>query len=96
MFTIGQTIWIPCQIQGGAFSNEYLVSIETEEGISSGFADDRDVRPDSSGSERGAIRATILELAPNAIKVRIHGSFFATAAGMMQFSSNWASSHLRG
>jgi hypothetical protein len=95
MFSKGQTVGIPCEIKGGAFSNEYLVSIATEEGLISGFADQRDVRPDPKNRERGVIRAIVEETSADRIKVRIFGSFFTTAAGMMQFSSHWANEHLQ-
>lgn len=95
MFQIGQTVEIPCEIQGGAFSNEHLVSIATEDGVMSGFADVADVRPDPQNPGRGVIRATVVALAADKVQVRIFGSFFTTAAGMMQFSSSWAHTHLR-
>jgi len=95
IFQIGQTVGIPCKIQSGAFSNEYLVSILTEDGILSGFADQSDVRRSAANSEDGTIRATVVGLEPGRVKVRIYGSFFTTAAGMMQFSSNWAQTNLR-
>lgn len=88
MFKVGQEIGIPCQIQGGAFSNEYLISIDTEEGLLSGFADERDVK--RTDGDRGVIRATVVDLDQRGVRVRLHGSFFTTASGMMQFSSNWA------
>ena len=94
-FTLGQTVNIPCQIQGGAFSNEYLVSITTEDGIISGFADENDVRRDLKNPENGTIRGRVVELGPDGVRVRIYGSFFTTAAGMMQFSSSWANTHLQ-
>ena len=94
-FQVGQTVGIPCNIQGGAFSSEYLVSIVTDDGILSGFADQSNVRPDPRNPERGTIRATVVSVAPDEIKVRIYGSFFTTAAGMMQFSSSWAQTNLR-
>lgn len=94
MFRVGQEIEVPCQIQGGAFSNENLVSIETEDGLLSGFADAKDVR--QTGGERGLIRATVVDVDPSrGVRVRIYGSFFTTASGMMEFSSSWANTHLQ-
>jgi hypothetical protein len=94
-FVPGQTVGVPCQIQGGAFTSEYFISIQTEEGILSGFADSADVRPDQQNPTRGTVRATVVDLEPDKIKVRIYGSFFTIAAGTIHFSSNWASTHLQ-
>lgn len=93
-FSIGQIVGVPCQIQGGAFTNEYLVSINTDEGLLSGFADAREVRPNQGDKTRGIINARVVEIVNNEIKVRIFGSFFTIASGMMNFSSHWASKHL--
>jgi len=94
MFSVGQTVRVPCEIQGGAFSNEYLVSIQTDEGILSGFADANDVRPTSKNPSKGMIRATVVEVSTNLVKVRIYGSFFTIAGGTTHFSHDWANRNL--
>ena len=94
MFSVGQTVGVRCEIQGGAFSNEYLVSIETDEGILSGFADAEDVRPHSKDPSKGVIRATVVEVSASLVKVRIHGSFFTIAGGTTHVSYDWANRNL--
>jgi hypothetical protein len=94
-FQIGQEVFIPCQIQDGAFSSEVLVSITAEEGVLSGFADRNDVRIDPKNPNNGTIRASVVEIDANAVKVRICGSFFTIAAGTTLFSSSWADRHLQ-
>lgn len=95
LLTPGQTVGLPCMVQPGAFSNEYLVTIETEEGILSGFAHQEDVRRDATDPSKGTVRGTVIELKDDMVKVRICGSFFTIAAGTTLFSTDWASIHFQ-
>jgi hypothetical protein len=95
IFSRGQDVAIPCTIQAGALIDEFLVSIETEDGTLSGFADKADVRPDPKDPSRGRIRASVVEVGSDKIKVRIYGSFFRIASGTTVVSSDWANTHLQ-
>jgi hypothetical protein len=90
-FHLGQTVGIPCQIQDGAFSSEYLISIETDDqGVLTGFADVNSVVLDPRNTGRGMIKGTVVALDSNSVKVRIQGSFFTIASGTTVFSPQWA------
>ena len=92
----GQVVGIPCQIHPGAFSNEYLVTINTEEGVLSGFAQVDDILQDPSDQSKGLIRGTVVEVVEaDSVKVRINGSFFTIAAGTTMFSLAWATENLQ-
>ncbi len=87
----GQTVGVPCDIQPGAFSNEYLVSVHTDSDDILGFVTiDLVEEVQDSG---GYIRAVVLDVTPEAVKVRLPGSFFTTT-GIAFLSPDWASSNL--
>jgi len=71
----GEMILIPVNTGSGAFSGERLITFDTLHGPISGFirADQVEVR--NGGS---FIKALVLEVTPDHISVRLHGSFFTT------------------
>ncbi len=92
-FTIGQRVGVPCQIQPGPFPGERLVTIETNDGVISGFVRDQEVRVTTGNN--GTVFGTVLEVSNEYVSVRIAGSFFTTASGFTRVSSDWAQSHLQ-
>lgn len=90
-FELGQVVGIPCDVKPGAFSGEYLVTIDTKTGPISGF-----VRTERlSGGEGGItyLRGVVQEVTEDTVTVRIHGSFFTTT-GLAYLQSEWARSNL--
>ena len=92
-FKRGQTVDVPCEIQPGAFPEENLVTITTNAGVVSGFVKNAYVKKIQGSS--GYIRGTVLEVTPQAVQVRLPGSFFTTASGVTSVSSGWAREHLQ-
>jgi len=91
-FKRGQIVNVPCEIQPGAFPGERLVTIHTDKGALSGFVKAEHVT--TSEDAFGSIRGTVVEVAPDAVKVRLPGSFFTSASGMTSVSPSWANKHL--
>ncbi len=88
-FQVGQSVNVPCDIGNGAFSDEYLVTLTTQKGPSSGFVQDRYVNK-SAGSIRGIIR----KIDGETITIQLPGSYFLTAMGFMTFRAHWANEHI--
>jgi len=91
-FRSGQVVKVPCHVQPGAFPDERLVTIPTDKGDISGFVKAEYVT-ESQGTS-GYVQGTVVEVGPDAIKVRLPGSFFTTALGVASVSPGWASQHL--
>jgi|SRR5207247_5151171 hypothetical protein len=90
-FKPGQRVNIPCDTQPGAFPDEFLVTIETDKGVVSGF-----VKNDHliKRNDRWYVQGEVVEASSDSVKVRIPGSFFTTAAGLTTASSGWATDNL--
>ncbi len=76
-FKVGQTVKVFCDVHPGAFPTEFLVTLDAVPEPVSGFVkrDDVTVR---EGEATGFILGTITDVSPDAITVRIQGSFFTT------------------
>lgn len=92
-FKRGLTVGVPCEIQPGAFPEENLVTITTDSGVVSGFVKTAYIVRAHGSS--GYVRGTVLEVTPEAVKVRLPGSFFTTASGVTSVSPGWARDHLQ-
>ena len=68
----GDTVWIPCNVKHGAFPDERNVSVDSSSGRFEGFVDVKQLR-DEIEDGRTAIRATIVGVAPGAMKARLPG-----------------------
>jgi hypothetical protein len=91
-FKRGQLVNVPCEIQPGAFPDERLVMIHTDKGDISGFVKAEYLTNPHGPS--GSVRGTVVEVARDAVKVRVPGSFFTSALGVASVSPGWASEHL--
>jgi hypothetical protein len=89
-FRRGQRVNIPRKVQKGAFPDEFLVTIETDKGIVSGFLKNAFV---SEYHGRHYVQGVVVEAGPDQVQVRVPGSFFTTAAGLTTVSSGWARNH---
>jgi hypothetical protein len=89
-FRRGQRVNIPCNVQKGAFPDEVLMTIETDKGIVSGFLESSFV---FERAGRHYVQGVVVEASPEAVQVRVPGSFFTTAAGLTTVSSGWARNH---
>lgn len=90
-FRRGQRVYIPCTVHKGAFPDEVLVTIETDKGVISGFTQSASV---VHRKGRDYVAGVVVETSADAVKVRVPGSFFTTAAGLTTVSSGWARNHL--
>lgn len=88
----GQTVFVRCEIQPGAFSDEYLITIHTDKGVMSGFVKGIYLRKPQPGP--GLVSSQVLAVQSGQITVRFPGSFFTTASGVTSFSSDWANENL--
>lgn len=88
-FQIGQWVNIPCDIGTGAFPDEYLVTLTTQNGPSSGFVQARHVNKPA-----GSIRGIISKIDGETITVQLPGEFFTTAMGFMTFPAPWVNKHV--
>ncbi len=88
-FEPGESVAIPATIQQGAFSGEYLVTVQTATGPVSGFARIKDiVTPNQT------ILAVVQESTPANLKVILSGSYFTTT-GLAEFAAEWASRNVK-
>lgn len=72
----GDSIFLPVRADPGAFTGEYLVTLETRDGPTSGFMEAEQV-VEKGG--RSFVRAQVLDVGRDWITVRLHGSFFTTS-----------------
>ncbi len=89
VFQLEQSVNIPCHIGTGAFPDEYLVTLTTQNGPSSGFVQARHVNKPA-----GSIRGIIRKIDGETITVQLPGEFFTTAMGFMTFPARWANEHV--
>ncbi len=93
MLKPGQTVFVPCDVQPGAFPDEYLITINTDREVISEFVKQPYlVKPIKFGA--GSVSGKVLAIRGNQIKVRLPGSFFTTASGLTSVSSDWATNNL--
>jgi hypothetical protein len=71
---------VPCTIQLGPFSDERLISVETEDGPILGFVQQNNLR--TADGEQGFVKGVVVEASSDSITVRLFGSFFTTALGI--------------
>ena len=71
----GDSVLVPTEIDSGAFPNEKLVTVNTEDGPVSGFARDEQI-VQQSGSH--FLRGIVERVADQIVTVKISGSFFTT------------------
>lgn len=88
-FEVGQYIVIPCGVRPGAFPSEFLVTLETLDGVSSGFVGTEYVKRTDDES-RGFIEGIVRKIEDDTMTVQLPGSYFTTAMGMTRFSTAWA------
>lgn len=74
-FSSGATIYVPCDVQGGPFS-EYLISFETVEGPVTGFVSKTILREAADG--KWSVEAKVLRIQGEVAEVLVSGSFFNT------------------
>lgn len=72
----GTRVRVPCLLSGGAFSDEYLVTVETADGALSGFIDSDAVVEDDDGT--AYVYGTVCRTEGDRIVVSLPGSFFTT------------------
>ena len=89
----GNKITVKCSIQPGAFSNERLITIKTDNSDLSGFIDIKHLKIHSDTS--GSITGKIISVNPDSVTIQLPASFFTSAAGKTSVNSEWAQSNLR-
>jgi len=84
MAQLGERVWIPTEVEAGAFPGEKLVTLDTQTGPVSGFA-----RADSiieQGSGKYYLPAEVKAMTPSTlIALLLAGSFFTTT-GLVEVS----------
>lgn len=85
-FEEGQYVSIPCHIQKGAFSIERLVTVETKEGLYSGFVREECLWQDGDKPD-GYIPGVIQSVDENTYTLGLPGEWFIS--GMMDFTADW-------
>jgi hypothetical protein len=71
----GERILVPTEVGAGAFPNEKLVTVETQEGPVSGFARADFVVTHPNGEY---LMAEVKDVTADSLTVRLFGSFFTT------------------
>jgi len=71
----GDIIGIPCDVSRGPFSEEKLVTFDTLDGPVTGFVSTDELRQTDKG---WLVRAVVLDLEPESVRVRVFGSFLTT------------------
>ena len=85
-----QIVNIPCDVQKGAFPDEVLVTMHTDNGIISGFLKSSLIIHHNG---QDYVQGVVIEASADSVQVRVPGSFFTTAAGLTTVSSGWARNH---
>jgi len=95
-FAVGNIVNIPCSIAPGAFTDERLITIQTESESISGFVKTNFLVlwDKESEEEHGHVQGKIIDVTPEFITVQIQGSFFTSAAGVASVSAGWAQNNL--
>lgn len=71
----GDKVLVPTEVVEGAFPNEKLVTVDTEEGPLSGFARNEQI-VHQSGADY--LKAIVERVADQIVTVKLSGSFFTT------------------
>ena len=85
-FKAGDFVGVKCEVQPGPFDEERLVTVETIDGVISGFVKETELREKNGQWE---VRGKVQEINGSSIKVLIYGSFFTTN-GIANISSHLA------
>jgi hypothetical protein len=80
-FTEGELVGVPCTIQLGPFPDERLVTVESREGLLSGFVKQQNLRV-TDDEDHGLVKGLVIKIAGDSVTVQLFGSFFTTALGM--------------
>jgi hypothetical protein len=71
----GERVLVPTEVEAGAFPNEKLVTVETQDGPISGFARQESIVEEKTGQY---LMAEVKTVSEKALTVRLFGSFFTT------------------
>ena len=74
-FKAGDFVGVKCEVQPGPFDGERLVTVETVDGVISGFVKDTELRETAGSWE---VRGQVRSMTSSVITVMIFGSFFTT------------------
>ena len=85
-FKQGDLIGVPCSIQLGPFSDERLITADTEDGPLSGFV--RLPNLETTDGQRGLVKGAVIDVRTDSVTVRLFGSFFTTAMGITSVRRN--------
>lgn len=80
----GETVLVPTNVKAGAFPGEKLVSVETKDGIVSGFAKSDSIVEQSNAQY---LKAEVKNVTRQTLTVKLAGSFFTTT-GLADISSS--------
>lgn len=72
---VGKKIRIPCKVQPGPFSEERVVTIDTIDGVISGFVREENL---IQQKKQWYVRGVVRDIKKDAVLVWIQGSFFTT------------------
>ena len=87
-FTVGQHIHVPCHYSQGTFPHEWIVTIVTDEGSFSGFAERRHIR--ELQAPVGVIYGVILEADEETILVQVPMDLVSSSSGKIRVHAVWA------
>ena len=87
-FNIGEIVGVACSIQLGPFPDERLVTVETEDGLISGFVKQFNLKLNDPDPEHGFVKGAVVQTADESITVKLFGSFFTTASGVASVRRN--------
>ena len=91
-FQEGDYVHVRCKIYPGAFPTEYLITLDTKNGVSSGFVPVKYV--DVIDKPKACIEGVVRKVDGNTITVQLPGSYFTTAMGLTTFSIDWAKDNM--
>ena len=74
----GDEVSIPCSYANGAFSDEYLVTVDTTLGPVTGFTETQNVIPSPDRKGYGFIKGIVREMKGDSVSVILPGSFLNT------------------
>ena len=75
MLSPGERVLVPTEVKSGAFPNERFVTVETQEGPISGFAQTDSIVEQDTGNY---LFAEVQNVTPQALTVKLFASFFTT------------------
>ena len=78
MLEVGQNAKVPCDVSPGPFSDEYLVTFESIDGLISGFVQAHDLIISDSDNGRGFLNGVVEQVDENTVTIKLRGSFFTT------------------